>query len=733
LAQLLLPADPSSQQQQQQQLELSESSRSTAVALVLQFVSAGLVSLQQAVQALCVRPLQLLWQLGWGYAGGGSSSNIRLLLLLVQELLAMVPVQPKGVDAACAASPTPSAAAAAARVGQQLGLDADLSACACPLTCPAVPAWLTRTTAAAAAAAATGPVTVNGTQDHQELSSPPAATAGAAAAAAATAADDGLKWLLLGVCRAQLLLQEQCFAAHRPDFRGSAQAAAVLEALVAAAGCDSMSLSVEEWQQLSWQQRLLLWRLVSSSALVAYLQPASLQQQQQLPPADGSNAAAAAAAAAAATGASLPALLLDCCKLAAVSDAAAVSLAAGLFDGVCLLANGHHIASLPQPPAVPPAAANAGSGLPAALVGVTSALAAAVRSAASSRQAAKQGLAMALGQFLPWAAGHEAGRVLLRLAPALLATPAMAPVNIQQQQQQQQQWGAGAVGDVWTSVVQVTCKAVVLFLLHGKWPSTAAAQQGSTGGGPPAAAAAAAAAVLAAGGMGDVGAAKQLAAEQCFRHVSLLLVHIMGSTDSTQQQQQQQEQQQQGAEQGSDAGGVSGADAAAAAAAGAGVQLRLLQACVSELCGLIVAVSGQFDCSVLQAVLLQLLTQLCGLIGRGTLPAGADTAAAAGAGGDAAEGAEAAVAGDSTAAAGNEQAAVGVGKAWEGVLLPDGVTSCGVLLGWVGGQVLRLPQQLQQLVGPGVVHVVEQQLAGVLKRQLTDAELEAVEESVVGA
>jgi hypothetical protein len=54
-----------------------------------------------------------------------------------------------------------------------------------------------------------------------------------------------------------------------------------------------------------------------------------------------------------------------------------------------------------------------------------------------------------------------------------------------------------------------------------------------------------------------------------------------------------------------------------------------------------------------------------------------------------------------------------------------------VLLDWVGQQVQRLPEQLQQMVGAGVVHVVEQQLAVVL-RTLAEGELADVENVILG-
>jgi hypothetical protein len=267
--------------------------------------------------------------------------------------------------------------------------------------------------------------------------------------------------------------------------------------------------------------------------------------------------------------------------------------------------------------------------------------------------------------------------------PAVLAASVLSKQQ-QQQQQQQQELGLKSgppewfvFREVWGSAVQVACKSVMLFLLHGKWPSAAAQAAGGS-----------AAAASVAEGAGDVGTAKQLAAEQCFRHLSVLLLHVMGVADR---------------------------GAAAAAVAAAQQQLLLLQGCVKELCALIAAVSAaKFDCSVLQAVLLQLLTQLCGLIGQGTIaqqpPVAQHELSAVG----------------ETELPANAAAAVGL-NSWECVMLPDGVANIGDLLRWVGQQLQRVPGQMKQLVGPGVVHVVEQQLATILKRQMTAEEVDAVE------
>jgi hypothetical protein len=56
-----------------------------------------------------------------------------------------------------------------------------------------------------------------------------------------------------------------------------------------------------------------------------------------------------------------------------------------------------------------------------------------------------------------------------------------------------------------------------------------------------------------------------------------------------------------------------------------------------------------------------------------------------------------------------------------------------VLLSWVGGQLQQLPQQMQAMVGPGVVHVAEQRLSAVLRRALTAEEGEEIEDAVLGA
>jgi hypothetical protein len=605
LRQLLLPAEPQSaacatEQQQPSAsttMALTEAQHQTAAALVAQLVSAGLIPLQQALWVLCLRPLQLLWQQGWGYVTG--VQQLRLMLLLLQELLSMQPEAQQQQQA-----PPSSAVGDAASA-----LSAPLAACTCPLAV----------------------VGAGATQQLLHL-------AGSAVAQQQRAAPPELCWLLLGLCRLQQLLQELAWQACRPDYKASGQAAGMLEALVARlASCGvcvqlpesvleqgDSALTQQVLQQLHWQQRLLLSSIISTgNSTDLLLLPDSLKQQQQQQQQQQGLVVAAA-------GSQRWLSLLDCCRMTAVSDAHACELVQAVLAH---------------------SAGPAGGGQAGVATAVTSALAAAARSQLGSPAQLKRGLTLALGQFLPWAAEHEAARVLLRLVPVLLL---QASTTAQCERQ--------ALQEAWAADMQLACKAAVLFLVHGKWPQQQ--QQDVTAAAPVPQAA------------GSEAQARQLAAEQCFRHVSGLAVHVM---------------QQVLPRLASSSGGKAAAPSSAAA------ELQLLQSCTQEVCGLVKALSPQYDCGALSAVLLQLLLRLAGFIS-----------------------AEAAAQGH------QEAGEAAVGSSWARLLI-DGATSVSGLLDWVAARLAQLPDAMRGMLGPGVVHVCEQQLGGVLGRPLSGEEVDALE------
>jgi len=812
-------------QQQQQALELSEAQRQTAVALVLQLVSGGIVSLQVVLLLLCVQPLQLLWQFGWQYVR--SAGHLRLLLLLTQELLGMTASSAPATAGSAAAAPAAPAVKAAATVSptaagrpapvalgskeadtsvggagggaqHNSGLHAAMQACCCPLHCESLPVLELAAPVPATEAAGTGqPAAAQQHPQRRQQQPLPVAAAG------------NIKAMLLGLCRAQQLLQEVAFAAYRPDYQGTGQAAAILQALVAAAAAAGVSIgfvaaadqdkpgpgtaaaaaatafTLPEWQQLMWQQRVLLGQLIpaellgvqdsdptkdacrvpdsssihhtfsssssSGGVLATLLQPAGLQ-------------VLSASSTTATPAVNMAALVLDCCRFAAVSTTCAEALAQAVLA----------LGSSPTAAARAAAARSAArreaeqtvsiSSSCSLAVSISTALATALSGSYSSPQQLKQSTAIALGQFLPWASSSEAARVVLRLVPTLLGLPGAAK---QQQLQLQQDTAPSAVSlECWSATVQVVCRAVKLFHLHGTCPSSPAQQPAGPGNAASVtagAAAEAAAAAAAVGGVGRLSDAKQLAAEQCFRHISLLLVTVMGALPSTNCEVLQPEWTA-----GTGVAGVSSTStnqhmghAHAAAVAGAGDQrnpaetaaaaataeLRLMQLCVKELCGLVAALSAQYDCSGVQAVLLQLLMQLCSLVGQGQAVAVHSTAAtwdsrvsskAPTADPQHPAAAAAADGGLHAADAAGADVAVqvppaGTRPAWEWVLLPDGTTGSRVLLEWVAAQLQQLPPQLQQLLGPGVVHVTEQHLSLVLGRALESGELDELERIVTGS
>lgn len=692
--------------------------------------------------------------------------------------------------AAPVASGSKEAHAGAGRGAQHSsGLHAAMQACCCPLHCESLPLL------ELAAAEAAQPAAAQQHPQQRQQQPVPVAAAG------------NIKSLLVGLCRAQQLLQEVAFAAYRPDYQGTSQAAALLEALVAAAAAAGASIgfaaatnqdkpgpgtaaaaaaafTLPEWQQLMWQQRILLSQLIpaellgvqdsnpaddpactvhdpstanlsisssssSRGALAGLLQPASLQ-------------VLSAGSATAAPAVNMAALVLDCCRFAAVSNTCGDVLAQAV------VALGSSAINSPTAAAAGSAACREGEqavtiSLSCSLaVSISTALATALSNGYSSPQQLKQSAAIALGQFLPWASSSEAARVVLRLVPALLGL-----TGVSKQQQLQLQQGLAAPSAVslecWSATVQVVCRAVKLFLLHGTWPSSPAQQPAGAGDAASAtarAAAEAAAAAAAVGGVGRLRDAKQLAAEQCFRHVSSLLMAVMGALASTSCEVLQPTWTAgTGVAEGSSTSTnqhMGHAHAAAGdqrnpaetAAAAASAELRLMQLCVKELCGLVAALCAQYDCSGVQAVLLQLLMQLSSLIGHGRVVSStaatsesdasskaptADPqhpAAAAAAGGLHAAAAASASAGAEVAL---QVPPAATRPAWQCVVLPDGATGSKVLLEWVAAQLQQLPPQLQQLLGPGVVHVAEQHLTQVLGRALEPVELDELEGIVTGS
>ncbi|KAF6265491.1 hypothetical protein COO60DRAFT_958972 [Scenedesmus sp. NREL 46B-D3] len=336
-------------------------------------------------------------------------------------------------------------------------------------------------------------------------------------------------------------------------------------------------------------------------------------------------------------------------------------------------------------------------------------------------------------------------------------------------------WGAAAAASsplhavLLCAELQLVVRAVFLFLQHGRWaqPQAGAGLSGSSSG-------------------SRWEQARQVAAEQCFRHVSLLVLHITNSA--------KQELVVVAAADQTDSAAASSQLAAAAAqqqheasaaveAGAAGTVTHVLsiasvQVCVQELCCLAAALSGCVDCSALQVLLLllQLLQQLLGgahsrsavsagsasasavegLLPRPPLPAGPDVATMQAVAHSASSAAEQAVpttqqqeavqsvaVGDAAGArfahgaaalskdddlqadsAGAEAPPVLPG--WQDQCMFAGVP-CGQLLSWVGRQLQLLPRQMQQLLVPAAGHMAEQQLAGLLGRSLTEEEVEEVE------
>jgi hypothetical protein len=769
------------QQQQQQALELTEAQQQSTVQLLQQLLAARLLQQQDALLLLCLQPLQTIWQqqqLEHTMHCSYSHSQLRLVLQLTESLL--------GLEATARAAAAAAAAVSGSGSDSSCSWTARHAECLCPLAC-------TAQTAAVLAIPTAKDASQAGQQQSVAL----------------------VKWLLLGLCQIQQQLQHVAWLDYRPDYKGSCQTAALLEALVMwlAETGESASLLLQvdqtqqqlqqqqlvgllpgELQQLTWQQRLLVSCLLRSqgqqgdattagsdssssssssssggtAVVSSLLLPDSLASMQS----SNSNSSNSSQAQAPMKLAQARQLLLDCCEFAATSNAHALLLAQQCIRMADPAAARHAVdpAHLQQQQIIQPPT-----------IATAAALAAAVQQL--PWQQLRRGLTLALGQFLPWAAEHQAARVLLRLLPALLQSTLGQHLQQQQgvpllsgaldavdasdavrrllQRQQQQQPACKVTAALWCAELQLLVRAVFLFLQHGKWaqPQAAAGCSSSPSG---------------------VEQARQLAAEQCFRHVSLLALHVAS----------QAKQGLANAAAVRPGSGSCGADTTQAAtqpdngAADDQASLQLVQVCVQELCRLAAALASCVECSSLQVLLLQLLQQLIA----GT---GCSKSAAAGVAGvtgvaDAAAPSvpppppspplPAAVAVPATAdradqsaaqtmqqedAAKNIMSAPGDAEdqeptahiaavqskvygavvadagsdsqtspsGWQDQYARTGVTY-GQLLGWVGQQLQLLPQQMQQLLMPAVVHMAEQQLMILLNRSLEEKEAEDLERMV---
>ncbi|KAF8066313.1 hypothetical protein HT031_002636 [Scenedesmus sp. PABB004] len=427
-------------------LELTEGQRGAAVCLVQRLLEEGLLQQRPALQLLCARPLAALARRQAGAAAGGCSPcQLRLLLALAEGLLGLAAVGPLSSG---------SAGSAGSLLEQCMAAQ---PACRCPLVAT-----------------------------HATCEALLAATDGAAGAEGPTLGE-----LLLGLCAAEEQLQQAALLELRPDFEGAGQAVAVLEALCfgrPAAGRAEQSaaappalLTTEQLQRLPWPQRLLLAPAAAGSGASAEL--SALLQPRSLAPGEAGGVESVAGA---------RQLLLDCCSFAAASDTHALLLAQALAAAAAGGSGGPDPVPPPLPPPPPPCPAAGGpaSGEPGSqpLRDVARGLAAATLGL--PWELTRQGATLALGQALPWAAEHQAARVLLRLLPALLAA-ALRPRPPQQQ----------FAGAVWLAELQLVARGSLLFLMHGRWAQRA---------------------------RGAAPAALQAAGEQCFRRASHLAMHAAG-------------------------------------------------------------------------------------------------------------------------------------------------------------------------------------------------------------
>jgi hypothetical protein len=644
-------------QQQQQELDMTEAQQLSAVLLLQQLLAAGLLQHQDALLLLCLHPLQVIWQQQQQEDPRCRYSHSQLRLIL-QLTCSLIGVESTAIGTAAAA--TAVVAGGGSCSWEQCWAD-DHAQCICPLMCTAqTAAALAPINQAAASATYAGQQQQQQQQRQQQLR--PAAA---------------VKWLLLGLCQIQLQLQQAALLHHRPDYKASAQTAALLEALVAWLAeqkvpslvvqeaeeqqqqqwQQQVRLSLEELQHLTWQQRLLVSCVLSKQLGVAArngavplaavpaqhssssgsLEPelcSLLLPDSLLGRPATYNSSSAKDFQGTLHMSQVRQLLLDCCEFAATSDAHALLLAQQ-FAGKVPTECAGYLATNPD----------TGS--------VAAALSAAVQQL--TWQQLRQGLTLALGQFLPWASEHQAARVLLRLLPALLQ--ATLGVHLQQQQQQenvsvlaevldaanipihgqekrrqqQQQLSSRLSAALWCAELQLAVRAVLLFLQHGKWaqPTASAALNSSS----------------------SRHQARQLAAEQCFRHLSLLVLH---TANQARQNVPKAAQQHSSSSKSNNIRSVTvsagvaatqqsseAAAAAAATAAGVGAQpstavgstssqvsFELQQVCVQELCRLAAALTGCVECSSLQVVLLQLLQQLLASAGSASAAPAAAAAAA---------------------------------------------------------------------------------------------------------
>jgi hypothetical protein len=584
-------------------------------------------------------------------------------------------------------------------------------------------------------------------------------------------------------------------------------------------------ISTSELQQLSWQQRMLMSSLLLPPANKHQAQPEASQQQQPdgqmaeeeeeeeeeeetssclqhlmlLPAslAETSSYGAATAAVAGSTPSQPPQppqqqlvhvqqLLLDCCHFAAASDQHAAQLASAMLTSQ----------QTPSPTAAAAvaeadvggrgAAVQAGGNQYAAQVAAR--LAAAV--AQCSWQLIRQGSLLALGRFLPFAAEAAAARVLLQLFPPLLWVK-----SVQQQQQQcvtiyeaakdpcyDTAYSSSFQGAVWVAEVQLLCRAVVVLLTHSRWlqptcvagPRTGKEASGTTSS----------KSITSSSNVTEVEVAQQAAAEQCFRHISMLVMQLLGEQRTA-------------------------AAAAAAPLRGSGNHLSaittttaisstsrdrsgspdftesdnrlecrvdLLRVCVQQICGMVSVLEATVDCQALQVLLLQLLTQLCHFRrlaaaltahARGAADASSSSSscggvymeqnparctgrlpavapATIGGGGAAVTAAANGASATATDAAGVETATDiiedidgSTGAELQGSLHLHTVTwqQCVVCAGlsveemlqWLRQQLRLLPPAMRQLLSQAIVALCEAQLTAALGRGMTDAELDEVE------
>jgi hypothetical protein len=360
--------------------------------------------------------------------------------------------------------------------------------------------------------------------------------------------------LLLGLCHVSHQLHHQARLLGQPDYISHSQSSALAAALAqllarreaAAADERARSWLGQRLGALPWAQRVVLLPVLAcaegDAEWAELLQPASLAGQAAARV--HANGSASASADALQLQHAMD-LLLDCCSFSAAGELHAAELAAAFAS--------------PAGDSGGSADGGGGTGL-GELRRLAQALAAAARQLPGN--AARRGLMLALGQVLPFASEPQAARVLLLVLPAVV--PVLLPAGSLTAADPAIAITRASASALFTCM-QLVCRAVYLFLLHGSWCH-----------GFPAAA--------------------QAAAEQCFRHLATLTLHMLEA------------------------------------------EQQLAAACLAEVCRLVAALHQACDCSALQALLLQLLSSMCRQAGAGSgqLPTSAQAPPKAGvaAGGD---------------------------------------------------------------------------------------------------